>query len=83
MISARKLYRKIKAKYPDFRPPKPEPNNFDVRKKPPLTEQQLQLLENGFPVRPNYEPHFYEDSKGDLSEVIDKLLESEPDTKQK
>lgn len=61
MITAKELYRKIKARYPDFRPPKPEPNDFSVRKEPPLNEQQLKLLEMGFPVKPNYDPRFYKD----------------------
>ena len=75
MISAEELYRKIKAKYPDLRPPKAEPNGFTVRAKPPLDGDQLKLLEAGFPVKPSYDPRFYKDSKMDPKEV-DRVIEA-------
>jgi predicted nucleotidyltransferase len=55
MIPAEELYKKIKEKYLNFKPDKYHDTDFSTPEKPPLTEEQLELLEHGFPVKPNKE----------------------------
>lgn len=74
MIPAEELYKKIKAKYPDFEVPKAEPNDFSFRPDPPLTPEQLELLEAGFDVKPSYDPRHYPDSHFS-DEYLDKIIE--------
>lgn len=48
---------------------------FGVRKQPPLTQKQLELLEAGFNVKPNYDPFFYKDNKMELPNHIERILQ--------
>lgn len=73
MISAQQLYQKIKAKYPDFRPPKAAPNDFRTHPTGPIDEDQIRLMEAGFPVNPGYDPRAYPDSNMD-PEVINRII---------
>lgn len=80
MISAKKLYKIIKQKYPDFQPPKARANDFRLPEKPPLGADQLELFDSGFPVKPSYDPRFYPDSRMDpqhVDEIIEAFSETE------
>lgn len=91
MISARDLYKKIKEKYPDFRAPKRNPNEvrlpdetddeyynriFGVKANPPLTEEQLNLLEMGFPVKLDCNPFFYGEPSESFKKFVDKVIKN-------
>lgn len=54
---------------------------FNIRPKPPLDDEQLRLLEMGFPVKPSYDPRFYKDSKMDpkyVDWVIEQVNKKQP-----
>lgn len=49
-MKANELYRKIKQLYPQWEPPKAGENDFSIPP-PPITQEQLELLEAGFDVK--------------------------------
>lgn len=53
---------------------------YGVREQPPLTQKQLELLEAGFKVEPNYSPYHYEESKGDLNDHISRIINTSKNT---
>lgn len=73
MISAEDLYRKIKAKYPDWEPPRAESRDYSVPDRPPLSQQDLELIEAGFPITPAFDPRHYPDSHFS-DEFLDEII---------
>lgn len=61
MISAEKLYQKIIRDYPDLELDTEHDRSFHWSPRPPLTQEELELLESGFDVKPmgvEYEEEF-------------------------
>ena len=75
MMPAEDLYKRIKAKYSDFRVPKQNClESFQYPSQTPLTEHQLELLEMRYPVKPNYDPFNSQASREHTSHLVNQLL---------
>ncbi|GEM_PF-6863912 len=83
MISAEELHQKILEKYPDFQVPKHNTcEEFYYPPRPPLTLEELELLEMGYPVKPSFDPFRDDESKeyshkivGQIFNKMDKKIE--------
>jgi len=75
MISAKELYQKILEKYPDFQVPNHNPcEEFYYPPRPPLTMEELELLEMGYPVKPSFDPFRDNESREYTHKLVGQML---------